>query len=64
MQVFAEQLAARIGRRGDDFAVQALVGAVVGVGIAVWSSNGGMLATNYLDLMDQAFAQLEAGFTI
>lgn len=62
MQVFAEVIAKRMGKRPDDFAVQALVGAVVGVGIAAWFSTSGTLASNYLILMDNAFAQLEEGF--
>ena len=63
MQVFAEVIAKRMGKRADDFAVQALVGAVVGVGIAAWFSTGGTLASNYVSMMDEAFGQLEAGFT-
>jgi len=63
MQVFAEVIAKQMGKRADDFVVQALVGAVVGIGIAAWFSTSGTLASNYLSMMDEAFAHLEAGFT-
>lgn len=64
MQTFAEVIAARLRRDPHDFGVQALVGAVVGVGMAAWFNTSGNLATNdYIELMDRAFAQLEAGFT-
>ena len=61
-EVLADLLAKRIGRQPDDFAMQALAGAVIGVGIAAWINAKGRLASNYLGLMDQAFAQLEEGF--
>jgi len=62
MQTLAKVIASRMRRDADDFEVQALVGAVVGVGIAAWFNTSGTLASNYLQLMDRAFAQLEAGF--
>jgi AcrR family transcriptional regulator len=62
MQTLAKVIANRMRRDPDDFEVQALVGAVVGVGIAAWFNTSGTLASNYLQLMDKAFAQLEAGF--
>jgi hypothetical protein len=59
-----EVVAKRAGRRSDDFAVRILVGAVVGVGIAAWINADGSLAPDYLALMDDALAQLEAGFSL
>jgi AcrR family transcriptional regulator len=63
MQVFAEKLAHRMGKRPDDFAVQSLIGAMAGVGIAAWISSNGTLNSHYLDLMDRGLEQLEVGFT-
>jgi AcrR family transcriptional regulator len=62
MQTFAQVIATRMRKDPDDFEVQALVGAVVGVGIAAWFNTSGTLALTYLELMDKAFAHLEAGF--
>jgi AcrR family transcriptional regulator len=64
MQLLVEVVAKRAGRRSDDFAVRILVGAVVGVGIAAWINADGSLAPDYLALMDDALAQLEAGFSL
>jgi AcrR family transcriptional regulator len=61
-EVLAGLLAKRIGRQPDDFEMQALAGAVVGVGIAAWINAKGALASDYVGLMDKAFAQLEEGF--
>jgi AcrR family transcriptional regulator len=62
MQWLVDAVAKRAGRRSDDFAVLTLVGAVLGVGIAAWISAGGGLAPDFLALMDDAFARLEASF--
>ncbi|HYM83991.1 MAG TPA: TetR family transcriptional regulator [Candidatus Dormibacteraeota bacterium] len=66
MAPFAEALAARTGRRPDDFEVQNLIGAVIGVGLVAWlrgaSGDGGI--GDYLGAMDRAFAHLEAGLPI
>jgi AcrR family transcriptional regulator len=64
MQLLAEVVATRAGRRSDDFAVRTLVGAMIGVGIAAWINAGGTLAPDYVAMMDDAFAQLEAGFPL
>jgi len=61
-QLLAEVVAQRARRRPDDFAVRTLVGAVVGAGIAAWLGAGGTLAPDSLAPIDEAFAQLEAGF--
>jgi AcrR family transcriptional regulator len=62
MLLFADVVAKRVGRQPDDLAVRALVGAVVGVGIAAWVNAGGAQAVDYLRQMDEGLAQLEAGF--
>jgi AcrR family transcriptional regulator len=62
MLLFADVVAKRVGRQSDDLAVRALVGAVVGVGIAAWVNAGGAQAVDYLRQMDEGLAQLEAGF--
>lgn len=62
MTLFAGVLAKRVGRQPDNLAVRALVGAVVGVGIAAWVNAGGAQAAEYLRQMDEGLAHLEAGF--
>ncbi|HVS48577.1 MAG TPA: hypothetical protein VHJ99_06725, partial [Candidatus Dormibacteraeota bacterium] len=62
MLLFADVVAKRAGRRPDDLAVRALVGAVVGVGIATWVNVRGSQASDYLRRMDEGLAELEAGF--
>jgi AcrR family transcriptional regulator len=62
MLLFADVVAKRVGRRPDDLAVRALVGAVVGVGIATWVNARGSQASDYLRRMDEGLAELEAGF--
>jgi AcrR family transcriptional regulator len=59
---FAEVVARRVGRQPDDVAVRALVGAVVGVGIAAWVTAGSTHASAFLREMDEGLVQLEAGF--
>jgi AcrR family transcriptional regulator len=64
VQLLADALAERVGRRSDDFAVRALAGAVIGVGIS------SMLAANedptlgHMERMDAGMALLEAGFPL
>jgi AcrR family transcriptional regulator len=62
MLFFADVVARRVRRQPDDIAVRALVGAVVGVGIAAWVNAGGAQASDYLRQMDEGLAQLDAGF--
>ena len=62
MLLFADVVANRVGRRPDDLAVRALVGAVVGVGIATWVNARGSQASDYFPRMDEGLAELEAGF--
>jgi AcrR family transcriptional regulator len=62
--LMAEVVADRIGRRPDDPTIRALAGAVVGIGIAAWSTEGGGGLPDMLGLLDEGLAQLEAGFPL
>ena len=64
LDLLAEIVAERVGRRADDLAVRTLAGAVIGVGIAAWSTAGDHTMTDYLALMDASLAQLEAGLRL
>jgi AcrR family transcriptional regulator len=64
LDLFAEIVAERVGRRADELAVRTLAGAVIGVGIAAWSTGGDQPVTDYLALMDASLAQLEAGLPL
>ncbi len=63
MAPFAEALARRTGHRPDDFEVQNLIGAVIGVGLVSWL-RGSLGRGDYIDEMDRAFAHLEAGLPL
>ena len=62
--LFSEVIAERVGRKPDDIAVRALVGAVMGVGLATWFSDAGALTDDYLTSLDRGLAQLEAGLPL
>lgn len=62
MLLLADVVARRAGRNPEDPAVRALVGAVLGIGIAALFNASGGIASDYLDLMDEGLAELEAGF--
>ena len=64
IDAFSEVVAERVGRAPDDFAVRTLVGAVIGVGIAVWLGQGGSMGAGYLAGYDRAFELLEAGLPL
>ncbi|RZT27810.1 TetR family transcriptional regulator [Kribbella sp. VKM Ac-2569] len=61
IELLATLAAERTGRRGDDFAVRAWAGAVVGVVMATYESAIDAPLPQYLATMDQAFDQLAAG---
>ena len=61
IQLLAEVLAERMGRRPDDLAVRTLAGALIGVGIAVWYTAADQPLLDAMALMDAALAQLEEG---
>ena len=65
LELFAEIVAERVGRRPDDPAVRALAGAVIGVGISAWYTAGHHASPkDYLAVMDAGLAQLEAGLPL
>ena len=63
LKFLVEMLAERTGRSSDDFAIQTLAGAVVGISIAVWFMPTGT-DKDYPTLVDEALAQMEAGFPL
>jgi AcrR family transcriptional regulator len=65
MRIMAEALADRSGRPADDDTVQALVGAVIGIGLAAWfGSDARSLSQSFLDRIDKGMAMLETGFDL
>ena len=65
MELLAEIVAERVGRRADELAVRTLAGAVIGVGISAWYTAGDHATTDdYLALMDAGLAHLEAGLPL
>ncbi len=63
LQPFAQAIVERVGRPPDDVAVQALIGAVLGVGLVAWLTPVAP-DRDYVELMDAALAQLEAGLPV
>jgi AcrR family transcriptional regulator len=64
ISLLAEPLACRLGRDPDDFGVRTLVGACLGglmVAVFEWVATDG--AKDLVDLVDEALAHLESGFT-
>jgi AcrR family transcriptional regulator len=65
LDLFAEIVADRVGRRADDPAVRTLAGAVIGVGISAWSTAGDHAnPMDYLTVLDASPAHLEAGLPL
>jgi len=64
MQATAELIAERVGRSPDDFAVRAFTGAMMGVLLAAVLAASELPAGDYLALMDEGLAQLEAGLPL
>lgn len=64
LDLLAELVAERVGRRADDLAVRTLAGAVIGVGIAIWYTATDRTLTDSMALMDAGLAQLEAGLPL
>ncbi len=64
LQLLAELVAERTGRRADEFAVRTLAGAIIGVGIAAWFTGGDDSMTDFVAQFDAAMAHLEAGLTL
>ena len=64
IDLLAELAAERVGRSPHDFAVRAWAGAVVGVVMATYQITGSVKLNHYLGVVDDAFAQLEAGLPL
>jgi AcrR family transcriptional regulator len=64
LEPFNQALAQRTGRSADDPAVRAFTGAVVGVSMSAMLSASQNPNADYVELMDAALAQLEAGLPI
>jgi AcrR family transcriptional regulator len=64
LDMLAELVAERVGRRADELAVRTLAGAVIGVGIAIWYTATDQTLIDSMALMDAGLAQLEAGLRL
>jgi AcrR family transcriptional regulator len=64
LQLFAEIVAERVGRRPDDPAVRTVAGAVIGVGISAWYTAGDQATKDFLGVLDASLAHLEAGLPL
>jgi AcrR family transcriptional regulator len=64
LQLLAELVAERTGRRADELAVRTLAGAIIGVGIAAWFTGGDDPMTDLVTQFDAAMAHLEAGLPL
>jgi AcrR family transcriptional regulator len=64
VQLTAELLARRLGRRADDFAVRTFAGAMIGALMAALLTSADDPAADYLALMDASLAYLEAGLPL
>jgi AcrR family transcriptional regulator len=65
LELFAEIVADRVGRRPDDPAVRTVAGAVIGVGISAWYTAGpGAEPRDFLAALDASLAHLEAGLPL
>jgi hypothetical protein len=63
-RLFAEVVAKRAGRRADDLAVRAFVGAAFGAMVSALLAAVDDPAADYLALMDAGLASLEAGLPL
>jgi AcrR family transcriptional regulator len=64
LKPFAEAVAERTGRSADDPAVRALTGAVVGVSMSAMLGASEDRDADFVQLLDDGLAQLEAGLAI
>jgi AcrR family transcriptional regulator len=64
MRILADVVAEHTGRRPDDVAVRALVGAVIGVGLSAMFAAADDPDADIVSLLDTMMAQLEAGFPL
>jgi AcrR family transcriptional regulator len=64
LEPFNDAVAERTGRAPDDSAVRALTGAVIGVSISAMLAAADDPDADYLELMDDGLAHLEAGLRV
>lgn len=64
LRPFAEVVAERSGSSADDPAIRALTGAVIGVSISAMLTAAEDPGADYIELMDEALAYLEAGLPL
>jgi AcrR family transcriptional regulator len=64
LEPFTDAVAERTGRTPDDSAVRALTGAVIGVSISAMLAAADDPGADYLELMDEGLAHLEAGLPV
>ena len=65
MHVFAELLAERSGRAANDEKLEALSGAVIGIGLAAWlGGDGEGMTQSFLERIDRGMAWLLSGFDL
>jgi AcrR family transcriptional regulator len=64
IDLLAMLAAERVGRSPDDFEVRTWAGAVAGVVMATWPVTGPNRMTDYVKLIDRAFAHLQAGLPL
>lgn len=64
MQLLADAIAERAGRRSDDFAVRTVAGAVIGAMIAVLAAMADDREADLATLIDEAIAHLESGLSL
>jgi hypothetical protein len=64
MQMIAEMVAKRIGRRSDDLAVRTFAGAIIGVNISVMLYYAHNPDSDFAKLLDEALTKLEEGLSL
>ena len=65
MHVFSELLAERSGRPANDEKLEALSGAVIGIGLAAWlGGDGEGMTQSFLERIDRGMAWLGSGFDL
>ncbi|MFI6831952.1 TetR family transcriptional regulator [Kribbella sp. NPDC050241] len=64
IDLLAALAAERVGRSADDFAIRAWAGAVVGVVMATYQITGHANMQDYFEIIDRAFAHLQAGLPL
>jgi AcrR family transcriptional regulator len=64
IDMFAGALAERLDRPADDFELRMFVGAVVGMGIALWLDSDGQVGPDFLMHYERAFSLLEDGLKL